>query len=60
MKRFDDTKRASIFGIIGNIFLFCITFGLQIYTKSRIIQWKYCECEVRKSSAKRYRVFPDG
>ena len=35
MKRFDDTKRASIFGIIGNIFLFCIKIVVGLISNSQ-------------------------
>ncbi len=35
MKRFNDTKRASIFGIVGNIFLFIIKFTIGLISKSQ-------------------------
>ena len=35
MKRYDDTKRASIFGIVGNIFLFIIKIIIGLISKSQ-------------------------
>ena len=35
MKRYDDTKRASIFGIVGNIFLFIIKIIIGLFSHSQ-------------------------